>query len=607
MEKANILTRLSNLKKLLENFGINPVYFIIPLIFSFAAALFEGLSAGLLIPLVKGIIQMDFRFVLDLPVAKDVFAWLSANLGMTKFPVFFILVTAIFLAAVIKNVLQYASAVIVALQVRTLSYELRTHIFERYLSFGKMFFDRNNSGHLQNVLMGFTQRLALQLMMLQNFLNNALSMAIYLIIMSMISWKLTIVVFILGIILYHFLSEVFNLIKKLSANSTEWEKSLARKASNIISCMPLVKFYSQEAFEVKKFNQISSVVKNMEYKVDKKQSLVPAIHDMATLVVVLILASIMVFMVKKQNISEVSVFLVYFYFLKKSLTAFGLINSSISQFAAAQGQVREVRKIMDNKDKYFVHEGNKIFEGFKETIEFKNLNFSYEKSKPILNDISFSIKKGEVTAIVGPTGSGKTSLINILLRFYDCPESTVFIDGTDIRDFTLESLRACVALVSQESQLFDDTLRNNIIYGIDRLITDEVINEAVRKARLDNFVAGLPHKLETDIGERGVQLSGGEKQRVAIVRALLKNPQILILDEATSSLDSATEKLVQDAINEVIKGRTAIVIAHRLSTIKNADKIVAIEMGRITETGSLNELLKKKGKFYQYWEEQKFY
>ena len=264
-------------------------------------------------------------------------------------------------------------------------------------------------------------------------------------------------------------------------------------------------------------------------------------------------------------------------------------------------------KVFDDKDKFFVVEGKKVFKSLERKIEFKNLNFSYVKEVGVLKDITFSIEEGKLTAIVGPTGVGKTTLIDLLLRYYDCPPSSIFMDGIDIRNFTLSSLRGQLALVSQDTLLFNDTLKNNIIYGLDRDISDKELIEVVKKARLYDFIIKLPDKLDTYIGDRGVKLSGGEKQRVSIARALLKDAEILILDEATSSLDSRTERLIQEAIAEAIRGRTTVVVAHRLSTIKNADKIVIIEEGTVAEEGVLDKLLAQKGKFYQYWEEQKFY
>ncbi|UCG35575.1 MAG: ATP-binding cassette domain-containing protein, partial [Candidatus Omnitrophota bacterium] len=236
----------------------------------------------------------------------------------------------------------------------------------------------------------------------------------------------------------------------------------------------------------------------------------------------------------------------------------------------------------------------------------KNLKFEYVTNEKILKNLSFRIKKGETFAIVGPTGSGKTTIINLLLRFYDCPPRSIFIDGTDIRELDLKSLMPHLGYVSQDSFLFDDTIRNNLTYGLRREITEEELIRITKQAQLYDFILQQKDRFETKIGERGVMLSGGEKQRLSIARALLKGTQILILDEATSSLDSITEHQIQEAIDEAVKGRTAIVIAHRLSTIKNADKIVVIEDGRLIEQGTLDELLAKKGTFYKYWQEQKF-
>ena len=191
------------------------------------------------------------------------------------------------------------------------------------------------------------------------------------------------------------------------------------------------------------------------------------------------------------------------------------------------------------------------------------------------------------------------------MRYYNCPPDSILFDGKDVRDFTLPSYLEHIAIVSQETLLLHDTLGNNICYGLHD-VSEKRLQEVVERSRLTDFVAALPEGLDTLIGDRGVKLSGGEKQRVSIARALLKGADILILDEATSSLDSQTEKLIQDAIDDAITGRTAIVIAHRLSTIKHADKIVVIEDGRLVEQGNLDDLLAKKQKFYQLWEEQKF-
>jgi subfamily B ATP-binding cassette protein MsbA len=230
-------------------------------------------------------------------------------------------------------------------------------------------------------------------------------------------------------------------------------------------------------------------------------------------------------------------------------------------------------------------------------IDIDNVTFCYEKT-PVLKNINLSIKSGEVVAFVGMSGGGKTSLVNLIPRFYDVSEGRVLIDGHDIRDVSLRSLRKQIAIVTQQTILFNDTVRNNIAYGDIERTEDDIIN-AARAANAHDFIMKLPKGYESNIGELGTKLSGGEKQRISIARALLKNAPILILDEATSSLDTEAEIEVQDALDNLMKGRTTLVIAHRLSTIRNADRIIALVNGEIIEEGDHETLLKKKGEYFR--------
>ena len=233
----------------------------------------------------------------------------------------------------------------------------------------------------------------------------------------------------------------------------------------------------------------------------------------------------------------------------------------------------------------------------KNSIDIQNVTFRYEE-KPVLKNINLTIKAGEVVAFVGMSGGGKTSLVNLIPRFYDVSEGRVLIDGRDIRDVTLQSLRSQVAIVTQQTILFNDTVKNNIAYG-DIQRTDEDIINAAKAANAHDFIVKLPQGYDSNIGELGTKLSGGEKQRISIARALLKNAPILILDEATSSLDTEAEIEVQEALDNLMKGRTTLVIAHRLSTIRNADRIIALVNGEIVEEGNHETLMAKKGEYYR--------
>ena len=270
------------------------------------------------------------------------------------------------------------------------------------------------------------------------------------------------------------------------------------------------------------------------------------------------------------------------------------VNNSINTGIAGAERVFSVLdRIPDIQDK----PGAKALPPVSYGINMENVDFSYETT-PVLKNINLSIKAGEVVAFVGMSGGGKTSLVNLIPRFYDVSEGRVLIDGHDVRDVTLQSLRSQIAIVTQQTILFNDTVKNNIAYG-DIQRTEEEIFNAARAANAHDFISRLPKGYDSNIGELGTKLSGGEKQRISIARALLKDAPILILDEATSSLDTEAEIEVQDALDNLMKGRTTLVIAHRLSTIRNADRIIALVNGKIVEEGNHEALMAKRGEYYR--------
>jgi subfamily B ATP-binding cassette protein MsbA len=271
------------------------------------------------------------------------------------------------------------------------------------------------------------------------------------------------------------------------------------------------------------------------------------------------------------------------------------VNNRVQEATAAG---RRVFEILDTEPNIKNSLNPVRLPDFTTSIEFKKVSFSYATGDIVLADIDLTIKKGELVAIVGPSGSGKSTLVDLVPRFYDPSSGSIIIDGVDLRSVEIRSLRDKIGIVTQETLLFNDTVRNNIAYGLENCSMDRLI-AAAKAANAHSFIQEMPKTYDSVIGERGVKLSGGERQRLALARAILKNPPILILDEATSALDTESEILVQEAIENLMSGRTSIVIAHRLSTVQHADVIVVLDAGRIVEVGGHKELLSNSRGLYK--------
>ena len=607
VKKSNVYLKIKRFKEFFERVKLRPIHLLIPTVLAFVASVFEGISIGLLIPTIKGILDGDFSFVGTKPILGKILHTFPYLFEGRNSAVFILLVAMIFLAATAKNIFKYLSSLATLFQVRRLTNHLRALIYERYLSFGKLFFDHHSLGHLHQILMGYSAQIGIQLGQVHSGLNNFFLLITYLCIMVLISWKLTCLILIAFPVLYYSFRSLMKRISETSNAYAESYSELGKKIYNALTCIPLVKAYTHEDEEQKWFRRASDSVERFEFSMDQKRTLVNPLQEILLLCVVLVLVSATAFLLFRERAGEISGYMVFFLVLNRSITSFGFFNSFAAHMNAVMGPISEILTIFDDKDKFFIPDGTLRFTGLKAKIEFCDLDFSYSRGTRVLKGVTLSIEKGKMTAIVGPSGSGKTTLIHLLLRFYDSPPGAIRIDNVDIREFTLESLRAKMAFVGQETLLFNASIRSNLAYGLDGAVTDEDIEGAVREARLHDFIARLPEGLETEIGDRGVKLSGGERQRVAVARAILKKADILLLDEATSALDSRTENLVQESLSNLTRDKTTIVIAHRLSTIRNAHGIVVLEDGRIAEQGSLGALLNQKGKFYQYWQEQKFY
>ncbi len=578
--------------------------FLIPAVFSLLTAFFEGLSLGLLIPLVKGVIEENFAFFLQLPYVGQIGAELIAFTGRPFATSFVFLLLVIFASALIKNSLQYVVVLALSRQVMDFSHRLRSRLFSRFLGFGKFFFDKTSVGNLVDLLLGYVGNMAEILRNIGQFMVQLLCLIIYVTIMLLISWQVTLVSLLAFPLVHGILNWIIKKIRRSSVITAQVQKALSRKITNTIMGIPLVKLSNLENAETEEFESLSSRMAKIRHQMTKKTEGIPVVQEVITIVIFLFLVGFMAWYKVQSGAGDLAAYLVFFLLLRRALSSVNGIGRFISLLAQLHGPLQQINYVFENQDKHVVPEGSSVFKKLETGIRFKNLQFSYGE-RPVFNGLNFFIKKGQMTALVGHTGSGKSTIAHLLVRFYDCPPDSIFLDQSDIRSFTSASIRDQIYLVSQESLLFNGTLRMNLCYGVKSEVKENVMQDVLKKACLDDLVFKLPKGLESEVGERGIQLSSGERQRVAIARCMLKNPEVIIFDESTSALDSKTEDMVQRAIDTASSGKTTLIIAHRLSTIRKADHIIVLENGSVAEQGSMAELLDANGKFSTFWHMQR--
>ncbi len=385
---------------------------------------------------------------------------------------------------------------------------------------------------------------------------------------------------------------VGKVLRKISRNSQEKMADINSLLVETINGVRIVKAFSMEKHELEKFKKHNQDYFKLSMRAAKRTILLsPSTEFIGVLFAVFILGWAGKDVIDgKLSFGVFGLFLGSLFSLIRPLKKLSQVNSLNQQAVAASERIYE---ILDTKPTVVERTGAKPIASFKEKIVFDNIWFNYGELE-VLKGVSVEVKKGQMLAVVGPSGSGKSTLLDLLCRFYDPALGRVLIDGIDIKETDIVSLRRLIGIVSQETILFNDTIRGNIAYGKPGAIEAE-IERAAAMAYADDFIKRLPQKYDTLIGDRGAKLSGGERQRIAIARALLKNSPILILDEATSQLDTESERIVQEALNKLIEGRTVLAVAHRLSTVKNAHKIIVLEGGVIIEQGRHDELFAKNG------------
>lgn len=484
-----------------------------------------------------------------------------------------------------------------------LAYRLRRRLFEQLQALSLSYFAQTRSGELVHSITAEIVHLMHAFSVTSILITRNCNLLIYLVSMFLLSWQLTIISIMLFSLLSVGVSTLLGRVREASfarSKAGGWYTSVALEFINGIRT---VQAFAAQDFERKRFYDANSqLLKAAIQSVSAHALIEPLREGLATTILLGMLIIAFAILIPNGHLQAASL-LTFLFVLFRMLPTLRQIDAARVQISGFQGALNNIKELLRTDNKIYLQDGKAQFSGLKRAIEFVSVDFGYDANELVLHNITLTIKQGQMTALVGASGAGKTTLADLIPRFYDPTQGSILIDGVELREFQINSLRQKLAVVSQDTFIFNTSVRNNITYALED-VDETAIWEAARLANAMEFIEELPEGFDTQLGDRGVRLSGGQRQRIAIARALLRNPDILILDEATSALDSVSERLIQESLEKLSVGRTVIAIAHRLSTIIRADKVVVLEQGRIVEQGGYQELLQQRGKLWKYHQMQ---
>ena len=571
-----------------------PWFIIGTVVLRWFGTIFNGLGAAILIPFLTVLLGegQDEIITNAPPILKRLFSLFDGFEGEQKISA---MLLCIVLVILLKNATGYFSGLLSSYYGKHLVKRIRLEGMKILLEVSIDFYAKNRLGDIKTTINRESGRAAGAIQGVIQIGVICINILTFIYFLLLISLPLTLVTtFLLGIVA--FLNQyIVRKSKEFGLKLSEQSRKYSRKMLEILTGIRLIKLVANEDAEFQNITRLIEQYEKIQLQSQEITSLVGPINEMSGIITIIALVFICRYLFT-DNIQEFApILLTYLVVLFRFLPLIGKLNTARTRLANNLASVDIILDFLDRKNKIFLKSGQLEFQKLNSDITFNQVSFSYPNSnKLVLQDIDLVIPKGKTVALVGASGAGKSTIADLLPRFYDPIKGKILVDGADIKEYEIKSIRKAMGVVSQDTFSFNNTVRYNITYGL-KNVEEESLIEAAKRANAYEFIMELPQGFDTNIGERGVMLSGGQRQRIAIARALLRNPDILILDEATSALDTISEKLVQEAIEALCSERTTLVIAHRLSTIKQADQIVVLDQGKIVETGTHDELLKKGG------------
>lgn len=571
------------------------LFVFLTIVLSMGTAAFEGLSIGMLIPFLQTLASDAGTFTTGID-------WIDVHLlgsESTALGRMYRICGVILIATWLRAIGGYLTSIFSTMSRSRIVQNLRERIIDQLVNVAFSFYARQKHADLLHSVTTEVGRAAATLGVLFAFITDGFMLIMYASIMVFISWQLSLVAFGIFLVLGLGLSGIINSIRESGQEITDSGKNFTGLMTEFLAGVRTVAAYNAQDFERTRLYNGAERSADAVIETTKRKGILQPLSQaiISTIIIVMVVWAVQSFVLAGDL--SIAFVLTFLFALFRMTPIVNRMNTQRGILAETQAGLESVAAILDTDDKPYLSEGDRPAPPLQDAIRLENVDFAYVENEPVLKNITLPIEHGKTTALVGASGAGKSTLADLIPRFYDPTGGRILYDSVDLRKFKVRSLRERIAIVSQDTHIFNDTVAANIAYGTPETSFDEIRSVAEQANALE-FIENLEDGFDTILGERGVRLSGGQRQRIAIARAILEDPEILILDEATSSLDSISEKLVQESLRRLMTDRTVIAVAHRLSTIENAEWVVVLEDGEIVEQGPYDVLIEQRGQLWEY-------